>query len=142
LPTSPTANTADVLEVVSPFWVMLSDVHVDNTRRELFIEVKSYWSDLGQDVSVSLIPRATDGHRSERIAVTPGDWTVTAEPDGTNVYARRFPAPEGPLSIHLNFGRESVLERLVGVGSTRVVAHELLDPEFALLRTCLFSRED
>ncbi len=124
-----------VVEVIAPLWLTLDDLQRDVREGRLRIKVKSYWTDVGGEASVSIISRG-DPHKT-RLPLGEAPWNVGSDSEGARVYTADVRVPDGSVSVHLNYGPENIATILSGVASTPALAHELADPGFAILRSFL-----
>lgn len=139
LPTVPARDVARAVQLISPFWLQLSGVASSPDRSQVAVTVRSEWDPLPSEVNLSVISHV-DPRNRWRIPLDAEGWTT--ERDGHALILRRtVRTSDGPTSVCLNFGRETVAKKVTGLGSTRVVAHLVADPEAAWLRSCLIGKE-
>jgi hypothetical protein len=74
------------------------------------------------------------------MSLTESGWAAEVQ-QGALILRRELPVGEGPISVCLNFGNESIATYVMGLGSSRVVSHLIADPEGAWLRSCLIGKD-
>jgi len=139
LPTVPARDVVRVTEVVSPFWIQLVNVAPAPDRRTIHITVRSEWNPVPPEATLSVIPHRT-GSSGRRMSLTESGWAATIQ-EPALILRRELPAGDGPTSVCLNFGNESIATHVTGLASSRVVSHLIADPEAAWLRSCLTGKD-
>jgi hypothetical protein len=139
LPTVPARNIVRLAEVLSPFWVQLVEVAPARDRRTIRIVVRSDWNPVPPQVTLSVIPHGSD-FRGRRMSLTESGW-ATAVQQGALILKCDLPVGEGPISVCLNFGNESIATCITGLGSSRVMSHLIADPEANWLKSCLTGKD-
>ncbi|MGH7228465.1 MAG: hypothetical protein ACREIH_04550 [Nitrospiraceae bacterium] len=128
--------------LVSPYWLRLNDASMITGDASVEVKVLSYWEDLDRKASVALVPRSPGDFNRRSFQWLGGDgWRKSPAQEGATVFSANISlaGPEGPCDIFLNYSDRRIDSRVTGLPPNRIVAHEILDPEFKALRTRLLN---
>ena len=139
LPTVPARNIVRLAQVLSPVWVQLVEVAPAPDRRTMRVTVRSEWNPVPPEATLSVIPHQS-GSSGRRMSLTEPGWAAEVQ-QGALILRCELPVGDGPISVCLNFGDESIATCVTGLGSSRVVSHLIADPEATWLKSCLTGKD-
>lgn len=132
------------LSIVAPYWCAITSAQGRLSEATISVEIATHWHDLDPTATISLIPRdSLLSDRKQRLALSDGGWQTAVYDDRTLRLSREIPIGEsvGPLDVSLNWAGRQIQRETTGLGSARVLSHELIDTDFAALRRRLFERK-
>jgi hypothetical protein len=124
------------IQILSPVWIGWDSVEPDIAAGRVKVRLHSFWSDVGDDLVLSVISRPGKGPAWHYRSVVGTDTWVVSREDGVTRYESELQAkcPIAPADVFLSFQRRTLDTFPIGLGTTRVFAHALFDPDFAQLR--------
>lgn len=137
----PEERTSRTINIISPIWIGWTSVETDIADGLVKLKLHSLWSDIGDELVVSMFPRSSEGASwRKRSVVGSEEWTVSDE-SGVRTFEAvlRATGPVPAADLILSFGSKPLDKVPVGLGSLRVIAHAMFDDGFQLLQKRLSS---
>jgi len=131
-----------LLTLLSPYWLRLQQARTKLTDNELRVEVLSRWGNLADHASVSVSPHGHGAFSPFLTSLDGPEWATEPTDEGL-LYSTTFGSSTiaGSCIISLNYEGKQVDATVVGLPSSRLLAHEALDPGLELLEMWLFGQK-
>jgi hypothetical protein len=128
------------IDILAPYWLKFEKVTANQIDGTITVSIRSRWPAITGNASLSMIAGGAAPSPVVPMPVGGEGWETKTEEDSMILTTRLKPTAPGPWELFLNFEGQRIGSSRTGLGRSRLVAHQLIDPECKELRDRLAAK--